>query len=68
MIDDVRTFSGPYYECSVKVLSEACIPILDVTLSRTLGIIDAESWSANYFDNARQLQLLKVCFDLAKYL
>ena len=59
---------GPYYECSSKVLSEFCVPILDEAQKQPLGIVDAESFKPNFFEIPKQLQILKVCFDLRKYL
>ena len=46
-------------ECSGNVRSEFCCPILDAA-GHVLGIIDAEAWRPQHFDDHRVLQFLKV--------
>lgn len=56
-----------YYECSGKVQSELCVPILREISSgqyQTIGIIDLESWNVNHFTSIIILEVLKVAFDL----
>jgi len=65
LIQDVASHSGPYYMCSQKVKSEFCVPIFD-SKRRTIGIVDAESWTKDYFTNDRIAQIVKVCEDLGK--
>ena len=48
LIQDVNAYDGPYYECSSKVLSELCVPILHSQTGEVIGIIDAESWYDQY--------------------
>ena len=36
-----------YYECSGKVRSELCVPIVDPVAGTVLGIIDLESWEVS---------------------
>jgi len=59
-------FRSPYYECSSKVQSELCVPILrsDGTV---IGIIDAESWQKNAFTPQVTAEIVKVCEDLGKF-
>lgn len=55
VIQDVRAHvagGGEYYECDPNVQSEACLPIVDAA-GAVVGVIDAESRSANAFDAAR---------------
>lgn len=68
-VNNVDSSSDPYYECSSKVLSEFCVPILSASDGNELiGIIDAESWTANFFDTEKQIQILKICYDLGLFL
>jgi len=48
ILQDTDNSEGPYYQCSNKVKSEFCAPILNKS-GQILGIIDAESWQKNYF-------------------
>jgi putative methionine-R-sulfoxide reductase with GAF domain len=67
VIQDVAKHAGPYYECSTKVQSEICAPIFySLTDGSIAGIIDAESWQADFFDAKMQIQILKVCSDLTQ--
>ncbi|MCA9385479.1 hypothetical protein KC717_02425 [Candidatus Dojkabacteria bacterium] len=63
IVKDVRTFTGAYYECDAKVLSEFCCPIYSPE-GEVIGIIDAESFSANFFNDKLICELVKVCKDL----
>ena len=40
----------PYYECSGKVRSECCVPILDRD-GKCVGIVDVESWKVGVADS-----------------
>jgi len=64
IIQDVTNYEGPYYECSKKVQSEFCAPIVTAQ-GELLGIIDAESWSRGFFARHTILEIFKVCHDLA---
>lgn len=55
-----------FLECSNKVKSELCLPILDPTSGKVLGIIDAESWQTNYFTPERILDIAQIGYDLGK--
>jgi putative methionine-R-sulfoxide reductase with GAF domain len=52
-------------ECSNKVLSEFCVPILD-SAGEVVGIIDAESWSKNFFVPEQQYTIAQVAFQLGQ--
>jgi len=65
LIQDVESHSGPYYMCSQKVKSELCVPIIDAQ-RRTIGIVDAESWTKDFFTADRVGHIVKVCEDLGK--
>jgi putative methionine-R-sulfoxide reductase with GAF domain len=60
---NVAVYDGPYYECSNKVQSELCVPILNSKLE-VIGIIDAESWKPNWFTEERVLEICKVASDI----
>lgn len=66
LVEDVRTYEGPYYACSQKVLSELCVPIL--VENCVVGIIDAESFLPRHFSRERILEILKVCYDIGPIL
>ncbi len=67
LIQDVRVHQGPYYQCDGKVLSEFCCPIKNPS-DEVIGIIDAESFQANYFAQSRLFEIEKVCFELRSLL
>jgi len=64
LIKDVEGYDGPYYECSSKVQSELCVPIL-TPAGEVLGIIDAESWEKNHYTDEFIAEICKVAGDLA---
>uniref|UniRef100_A0A6B2LJJ5 GAF domain-containing protein n=1 Tax=Arcella intermedia TaxID=1963864 RepID=A0A6B2LJJ5_9EUKA len=66
LISNTQTAEGPYYECSNKVKSEFCAPIINKE-GTVLGIIDAESWEENFFNPTRIAQILKVCYDISQW-
>lgn len=47
---------GEYYTCDPKVKSEVCLPILTAD-RECLGIIDAEAFSTDFFNNDKQALL-----------
>lgn len=68
VITDTRSKSNdtPYYECDHKVRSESCLPIIDPTTGRNLGIIDAESWKPAHANSDRVMwEIGRVCCELA---
>lgn len=67
LVQDVTEYKGTYYKCDSRVKSEFCCPILN-SEGNVLGIIDAESFTQNFFDNKRLLQIVKICCDLEEYL
>jgi len=83
LISDTRKLdpSTPYYECDAKVRSELCVPIfswrtvngsdqIDSAASsspRVVGIIDAESWKAGWFDERKVRQIAFVAYQLGRH-
>lgn len=63
---DLKTYSGPYYECDSEVQSEFCVPILTPN-GEIQGIIDAESFHKNHFNPAVLLEITKVAMDLGNH-
>lgn len=69
LISDLASYSGPYYECDGRVQSELCAPIFARGSSGpVVGIIDAESFAAEFFDPARTAAILAVCAALGPVL
>jgi len=66
LIQDIRKYSGPYYECNSKVLSELCVPIFDEEKEQgeVIGIIDVESHQTDYFTPKKVLIIAQVCYSL----
>merc|ERR1711974_249763 len=60
LVQDVSSYEGPYYECSKKVQSECCLPIINKE-GKVVGIIDAESWKANFFTVETVKILEEIC-------
>ncbi len=58
---------GEYYNCDPKVKSELCLPLV-LENGRTLGIIDAESFTTDFFDDERQAFFKAVCLELQEIL
>lgn len=67
LVQDVAGYNGPYYKCDGRVKSEFCCPIFDLK-NEVVGIIDAESFLENFFDNTKLLQITKACSDLGAFL
>jgi L-methionine (R)-S-oxide reductase len=66
LIQDVRTYDGPYYTCDGDVQSELCVPIL-ADDGEVLGIIDAESFAPGHFTAQRAADILAACADLGRW-
>jgi len=64
VVKDVEGYEGPYYECSSKVKSEFCVPIV-TPYGKVVGIIDAESWTKEHYTDERIAEISKVAQDLA---
>lgn len=64
----VREEGVAYYECSNKVQSELCVPILRLENDtyQVIGIIDLESWNPCHFTSKRVLEVLKIALDLGQ--
>lgn len=67
LVQDVAEYNGPYYKCDGRVKSEFCCPILNIE-GDVIGIVDAESFLENFFDNVKIIQITKVCSVLGSYL
>jgi len=51
-VKDYRREGGEYYTCDPKVQAELCIPLFDAN-GNVIGIIDAEAFSEQFFDDNR---------------
>lgn len=49
-VKDYRREGGEYYTCDPKVQAELCIPLFDAN-GNVIGIIDAEAFSEQFFDD-----------------
>jgi len=63
LIQDLEAYSGPYYICDGLVNSEMCVPIFDGE-GKVIGIIDAESYTKNFFTPKNTLYILRACVEL----
>ena len=50
LVQDLAEYKGPYYKCDGRVRSEFCCPIFN-RAGEVIGIIDAESFIENFFDD-----------------
>lgn len=73
-----RSNDVSYYECSSRVQSELCLPVLrrhhrtdtdgDSNLEyEVVGIIDMESWNLDYFSPQLICDILRVCLDIGDW-
>ncbi|WP_374517154.1 hypothetical protein [Undibacterium squillarum] len=70
IIHDVQAYvagGGEYYTCDPKVNAEACLPVL-ANDGSVLGIIDAETFRQNLYQNDELALLLAVCVALSSIL
>ena len=70
IINDIPQYlvqGGEYYTCDPKVQSEACLPILTET-GELLGIIDAEAFSLDFFDQNTLALLVAACLVITECL
>ena len=58
---------GEYYTCDPKVQAEACLPLYTQS-GRILGIVDAEDFQAEVFDQRALALLVAVCLTIPDYL
>ena len=65
LIQDIREYNGPYYECNGAVLSELCVPIFNKD-NQIIGIIDIESHNANFFSTIHLIYISQICVELGK--
>eukprot|EP01089_Gocevia_fonbrunei_P022543 TRINITY_DN9152_c0_g1_i1.p1 TRINITY_DN9152_c0_g1~~TRINITY_DN9152_c0_g1_i1.p1 ORF type:complete len:221 (-),score=28.11 TRINITY_DN9152_c0_g1_i1:61-723(-) len=62
LIQDIKEYAGPYYECNQLVQSEYCAPIF--YNNEVIGIIDVEAHQPNFFTQERLDILSQVLTDL----
>lgn len=70
VLQDVKAHldgGGAYYECDPKVLSEACLPLLDHN-GKVIGILDAESTKASHFTPERLATLVSLATECTSHL
>lgn len=66
VINDVTAYltaGGEYYTCDPKVLSEACLPLLN-TKGELAGIIDAEAFKLQAYHTDALVRLVAICLVL----
>ncbi|AZZ97669.1 GAF domain-containing protein [Pseudoalteromonas sp. R3] len=66
-IPDYVANGGEYYTCDPKVQAEVCLPLLDAQ-GRCLGIIDAEAFEQECFDEYKLAVLVAACLRAIEYL
>lgn len=69
LINQVQSYvagGGEYYTCDPKVQAEACFPILAAD-GQLLGIIDAEAFSENFYNDKNVAILVAACLALAQH-
>ncbi|SFC85557.1 hypothetical protein SAMN02745724_02719 [Pseudoalteromonas denitrificans DSM 6059] len=70
IINDIPKYQssgGEYYICDPKVKSEVCLPILTAS-GEMLGIIDAEAFKVDFFDENTLALLIAACLLIPNYL
>ena len=70
VINDIQAYQakgGEYYICDPKVKSEVCLPILTAS-GEMLGIIDAEAFKTDFFDESTLALLIAGCLLIPNYL
>lgn len=70
VINDIKTYQsegGEYYICDPKVKAEVCLPILTAS-GDMLGIIDAEAFKIDFFDENTLALLIAGCLVIPSYL
>jgi len=70
IINDIASYQaqgGEYYICDPKVKSEVCLPILTAS-GEMLGIIDAEAFKTDFFDENTVALLIAACLLIPNYL
>lgn len=68
VIQSVAQYQGAYYKCDGSVNSEACLPIYNKDFTKVIGIIDAEDFDENHFDERNVSLLAQLCIQLSDYL
>ncbi|MCG7533767.1 GAF domain-containing protein [Pseudoalteromonas sp. OOF1S-7] len=66
-IPDYVAKGGEYYTCDPKVQSEVCLPLLD-RQGQCFGIIDAEAFEQECFDEYKLAVLVAACIRTIEYL
>jgi putative methionine-R-sulfoxide reductase with GAF domain len=57
---------GAYYECDPRVRAEACVPVLGEA-GEVLGIVDAESSTPGFFDDARLSLVVALALEVSHH-
>jgi L-methionine (R)-S-oxide reductase len=71
LIDDVAVYTaegGGFYVCDDAVQSEFCVPIINASDGRVLGIIDAEAAPKTFFNADRQCAIVAMALVTAALL
>jgi putative methionine-R-sulfoxide reductase with GAF domain len=70
VINNVSTYlaqGGEYYTCDPKVQSETCLPLFN-DKNECVGIIDAEAFSTDFFDNQTLALLIACCIKIPHFM
>ncbi|MBQ4833035.1 GAF domain-containing protein [Pseudoalteromonas sp. MMG010] len=70
IINNVATYlaqGGEYYTCDPKVQSEACIPLFN-SKNECIGIIDAEAFSSDFFNDQTLALLIACCIKIPHFM
>ena len=66
VIQNIGEHVGAYYKCDGQVNSEACYPIFGLDGKEVVGIVDAESFKEDHFDDFKLERLEKLCEQLSE--
>ena len=58
---------GQYYTCDPKVKAEVCLPLFN-TQKECIGIVDAEAFNADFFDEKILAILVACCIKIPHFL
>lgn len=70
IINNVQQYlaqGGEYYTCDPKVKSEVCLPLFDQH-NACVGIIDAEAFNSDFFNQTTLSVLIAACIKIPQYL
>jgi L-methionine (R)-S-oxide reductase len=69
VINDLKAHlasGGAYYECDPTVKAEACLPVFNAG-GRVIGIVDAESSTAGFFDDPRLAVVVALALEVGAH-